>query len=257
MGRVILFLSAFGGVGKTSLIYRVSQNISSMGIKVCDVDLNFRFNHLSNLFNYNDEIDLKKYLYGTYGTFEVLNKVNDYLYYVKTDLNFEYEKHIDLICYHISEIKSKFDYIFVDTNATNDYILNPILSTVDEVFIICTDVEIDIFRTQKIVKKLSKFKNINNVKLILNKVRIVHSIKEKCLNEKDINEILKTDIIFVVKKFYKNNHFLNAENKKFNPKILKNLSYSIITNKRQGYCIQKEYFGIIGWLKKIREYKYE
>ena len=77
---------------------------------------------------------------------------------MKTDLNFEYEKHLDLINFFIDEIRDKFEYIFIDLNNSCDLITNSILSVIGEVFFVFNDTEIDLYRIFKIINKVRKFK---------------------------------------------------------------------------------------------------
>ena len=257
MCRVIVFISGSGGVGKTSLIYAVSKKISSMGKMVCSIDLNFRLNHLSLLYDAESENDFKEYIIGRCDTDSVLNKENLYLNYVKTNSNFDYEKHIELIKFFIDEIKNRFDYVFIDINNGYEKTLQSILNVSNEVFVVCSDGEIDVLSSAKQIQKVKKLKNICNVKVIINKAKIIHSIKNKRLNENDLKEILNCEILYVVPKFYKNHYFKEKYFNKNLKKHILNLSYSIITNKRYGEKPENEYRGIVGLLKKWRYYKYE
>ena len=85
MCRIISFLSASGGVGKTTIIYNVSKYISRKNYKVCIIDGYFKYNTISNLFTNNNTVDFKEYIKGKIGTIDICNKYNDYLYFVKTN----------------------------------------------------------------------------------------------------------------------------------------------------------------------------
>lgn len=257
MCRVISFVSAKGGVGKTTLIYNVSKLVSNK-YKVCVFDAYFGMNEVSLLYQAHEVQDLKEYLIGRIGTFNVLNRVKDNLYFVRTNnSSFDYMKHRELIKFFISEVMGYFDYIFIDVNSLDKKNLELMLECSSESIVICTDEEIDIRNTSKMIYYIKTFKNVCAVNLILNKVRVIKSIKKRCLDEKDIFELLKVPILFTIPKLYKNNFFNNRNLNFKRYSLLNKLSYSIITNKRVYFDVCEEYCGIVGFFKRIRYAKYE
>ena len=61
----------------------------------------------------------------------------------------------------------------------------------------------------------------------------------KVLDENDIYGILKTNVLFVMPKFYKNNLLKNNKQRNIIKKYIEKLSYSIITNYREKYDYKK------------------
>ena len=61
MCRIISFISSAGGIGKTSIIYELSKDLSSSKNKVCVFDGYFGINNLSLKYENDEDIDLKDY----------------------------------------------------------------------------------------------------------------------------------------------------------------------------------------------------
>ena len=256
MCRVISFVSASGGVGKSSLIYHVANEIS-IKYKVCVLDSYFSINDLSIKFLNDDGVDFKEYLIGKLGSKNVLNKMKNNLYVVKSNDRFDYLKHSELIKFFISEISMDFDYVLIDVNSFDLRILTLMIEASNEIIFICTDDEMCIRNTSKMLSYIKNFDSIKSIKYILNKARIIHSIKNKCFNLNDISEVLKIEAISLIPKFYYNNHkFINKRMRKSSIYI-KKLSYAIITNKLTFVDEYKKYKGVLGLIKRIRCFKYE
>ncbi|MBR7172369.1 MAG: ParA family protein [Clostridia bacterium] len=256
MCRIIGFVSAKGGVGKTSIIFHLANELSKK-YRVCVFDSYFFLNDISERFAGSVGGDLKDYLTGELGTDNVLRKVRSNLYLVRTNENFDYLKHSELIKFFISELSFRFDYILIDINSFNFRVLNLMLCVSTEIVYICTDDELCVKNTAKLMVYIKNFTKAKSSKFILNKARIIHMMRNKCLNVNDISELLKMDSLFVIPKFYINNNkssekiFLNNKN------FIRKLSYSIITNKMCDYDIYKRYRGPFGYIRRIRCFKYE
>ena len=104
MCRIISFLSAKGGVGKSTIIYNVSKKLADMSYKVCVIDAYFSMNEISLMFEKIEGVDLREYLIGKLGTSLVLNEYKHNLFYVKTNhTSFDYLKHLSLIKFFIDK----------------------------------------------------------------------------------------------------------------------------------------------------------
>ena len=180
MSRIISFLSAKGGIGKSSIIYNLSKNLSLSDYRVCVIDSYFALNGVSLLLERNKSIDFKEYILGNLGTLNVLNKVNNNLFYVNTNSsNFDYKKHLNLIKFFILEIAENFDFIFIDVNCFDECVLEVMLEVSNEVIFITSDNEISIRNTAKIINYAKRFKNVYSRKILLNMTREIASIKNK------------------------------------------------------------------------------
>lgn len=255
MARIINFVSATGGVGKSSLIFLSSQKLAQMNYKVCIIDGVFGLNSYSKIVE--AKVDLKDYLCGKV-TREVLNKIDRNLYLVKSDcLNFDYSKHLKFINYLIEEISNYFDFIFIDSNALDKLSFCSLLSVSSEVLMIVTDNEISLQNNAKLCSEILFQNNILNFKIIVNKARIIKEINEKVLGKNEIEKILKRRVLFVVPKLYKNNFIVLSKTNNLNNKILTEFCYSLITNEEQKFEHQKYYKGLVGFIRRKIYEKFE
>ena len=249
MSRIISFVSACGGIGKTSIIYEVSKIIAK-NKKVCVFDSYFGMNNLSLRFEKENDIDFKDYLTGRLGTYNVLNKVNNNLFYIKTNsVNFDYLKHAELIKFFLYQIAEDFDFLLIDVNCFNLQTLDLMLDVSNEAIVIVSDDETCVRNSAKLIQKINTVKDIYNTNLLINKVRSIKSIKRKCLSEVDISEILKCEVIFSIPKLYNFNRYFNQFIYKF--------AYSIIKNKNISYKFYSKYKGILGYIRRIKYAKFE
>ncbi len=258
MSRVISFLSAKGGVGKTTIIYNLAKMMRELDYRVCVFDAYFSMNSCSLLFEKEKTIDFKEYLVGRVGTDFVLNKVNENLYFVKTNSNsFEYLKHQGLIKFFIEEAANRFDYIFIDVNCFNEQSLMTMLNSSSEAVVVADDDNNSLRNCAKLISKVKLCSHVYDIKIILNKMRVIHLLKNKTLSETEISSLLKTNIIFSIPKFLKYNNKFKRNVIDFEKKYSTNLCYSLITNKWQDNINKKQYKGLIGFIRRLRYIKYE
>ena len=188
----------------------------------------------------------------------MVNKVETNLYFIKTDsINFDYNKHIEHVNLILEEIAFEFDYVLIDSCVFNDLAFSGLLEISNEIIMVLTDDNIVIKNSAKLISKIkSKSKNVQ-VKILLNKARIIHQIKGEVLDEITISKLLKEEIIFVLPKFLKYNQIKIQKMVNFKNKILSRYCYSIITNKQDILNYQKKYLGPIGWLRRKLYEKFE
>lgn len=251
-------MSAKGGIGKTTIVCEVAKFLSEKKFRVCVVDFYFGMNDCALRFDNSFSYDLKEYIIGRAGTINVLNKYNNYLFYVKTNNSlFDYVRHASLIKFFITEIANEFDFVFFDVNTFNERILMLALESSTETMIVVNDNEIAVRNSDKIIQKIKCFKNICSQKVIMNMAHEIASNKGKCISKSEIEKLLKCEILFTIPKFYKNNYFGGKRLKDLKRKIISKLSYAIITNKTTKNGIELRYKGLFGILRKIRYAKYE
>lgn len=251
MCRIIGFLSGFNNIENGEMVYRICENISCKNLRVCLVDLHFGMNISSTMFKVNKSVDLKEYLIGKLDSNSILNKVSENLFYVKSNcFSFNYEASMDLINYFIQEISEKFDFIILDFTF-NNLKYNIIFQIPHEIFIFCSDREIEIRNTSKIISYLRLYSNILSIKLIIYNARVFLSQKKRCLNAFEIGSVLKVDIILVIPKFLNIKSKINLVKMK---KLLNDLTDNILLSKSILNNYSKKYCNLID---KLRFFKYE
>lgn len=257
MCRIISFVSAEGGVGQTSLVFILSKKLSEVGKKVCVVDGAFGYNVLSQKYKLKSEVDFKEFHTFAVMPEEVLNKVNENLFYVKTnDSRYDYNFNGELIQYYINEIKDLFDYILIDVCGEGKS-RELFFGVSNEIVFVVSDREEILVNAYKLLSKIKKLKNILSVKVVINKARVIKQMCQKCLLSSEIEEMLKTEVLFVIPKFYKNNYLKVFDYDKKCDKFLNQFCYSIITNKPCIIDYKKYLKSPIGFVRKLVYAKFE
>lgn len=258
MCRIISFVSAKGGLGKTSIINMLGQSLSANGFSVCLFDGVFSLNSLSKIYDYNGAVDFSKYIYGDAGTYSATNKVNENLYFVKTDNPyFDYYQGAELFKKFIEEISFKFDYILIDTNSLDLKNLSLFLNLSTEVFLI-TNAETEVVKNSyKLLQKIHFYKNITNKKLIINNSKIITEFKGKILSSERVSSCLKTELLFIFPKFLKYNIFNFKKRSIYFNEFSNKFCRAVVSNTFIKTNYSKKYFGAFGWLNRFIDKKYE
>lgn len=258
MCRIISFLSAKGGVGKSSIIFELSKELSHKNYKVCVLDSYFNMNSLSCKYEKNNGVDLKEYLVGSTRALETINKFSDNLYYVKTNqITYDYISVSKLIKFFIYEISKKFDYILLDVNCFNDEILSLMLESSNEAIIVLNDNSDVIRNTTKLIQKVYLYSQIKNINLVINQARVALELGGKALGEREIKDILKQEILFVFPKFYNGNIFNQNFKKVTNKNFIQKFCKSVVDNCREYIDYAKSYHGLLGSLRRKFYEKFE
>ncbi len=258
MCRIISFVSAVGGVGKSSIIKLLAEGLAGNKKKVCVIDGVFALNSLSEKLKNKTSFDLSGYLRGNVNYFSVLNKVNDNLYFVKTDdSRCDYYLKGELIEKFIQEISCEFDYILIETSSYDIRNMSLFLNMTNEVFFIITQDNEVIRNSFKLIQKLYQFKNLKNIKLILNKQKVISEINGKVLSEDYISKIFKIEVIFCFPKFLKNNIFENKNTSSMLREFMEKFALSVVSNNQIKTNYNRQYHGFIGKIKQKLYAKYE
>lgn len=255
MCRIISFISARGGLGKTSIIKYLSEALAKRDKKVCVFDGVFELNNISLKFEREKGVDLADFLIGKICSFAALNKASENLFFVKTnEVGFNYYSKSELILRFIFEISQSFDFILIEVNALDFKNLALFLKSCNEVFVLVNQDSEVLRNTFKLLKQLNYYQNITNVKLLINEFKVISQIKNQLLSEEEISKILKTEIIFSFQKFLKNNPF---NFKSSEPKIEEKFYSSVMNNCWQKFDYKKNYKGIFGKIKQKIYLKFE
>lgn len=254
---MISFVSAKGGLGKTSVISMLARSLSDSGKMVCVIDGVFALNELSFKFDSKRTFDLFEYLIGNIGIHDVLNKHNENLFFIKTnDPRFDYASREDLICELIVVLCERFDYVLIEVSALNPKSLNMFLKASSEAFVIVDQEREVLLNSIKLLDKIKNYKNITNIKLILNKFKVISELLGECMGEEEIETILRFKILFSFPQFLKYNIFKNEASKKY---FLYSSFFkaSVEENLWKKIDYKKEYSGMLGKIKRWIYFKFE
>ena len=202
MSRKIVITSGKGGVGKTTVTANLGLALASMGLLVAVIDTDFGLNNLDvvlgveNKIRYNivDVIDgrcrLKQALVESNSrkNLFILTSGNNGFSDSVTGQN------IKLV---IEKLDSIFDYVLVDCPAGLDVGFHRAVSCVNEALVVATPGMTSLRDADKVVSVLKSY-CLENIGLIINRVRGDLIMSEKMMYPTDIQNLLKTDLIGVL-----------------------------------------------------------
>ncbi len=202
MARKIVITSGKGGVGKTTVAVNLGTALSELGLRVLLVDLDFNLNNLDVVMGVENLItfDLLDILEGRCRIKQALvqskNKKNLYVL-PSGKINYSSRitgQNIKLI---VDNLDKLFDYIFIDCPAGIDVGFHRAVSCVSEALIIVNSSLTSIRDADKVVSILKSYK-LDNVGLIINRVRGDLIANQKTMTPFDIENLLKTDLVGVL-----------------------------------------------------------
>jgi MinD-like ATPase involved in chromosome partitioning or flagellar assembly len=168
MVETISFISVKGGVGKTTLALETATCLAnSYKKRVLLIDGNFSAPNLGLHLNLTNEITLHDALEGV-----PLHNVIYEAYgvdVIPADIYRTKHENIDNLKKLIEKFKPRYDFIIIDS-APNIRELEPILKTVDKVFLVTSPDHVTLETTLKSAK-IAKSKNIEVHGVIINKIR--------------------------------------------------------------------------------------
>ena len=258
MGRIVGFIGVRTSVGSTTLCFEMAQNLSMKNLRVCVIDFYFSMNDISQKFNKENKFDLKDFLIGKVGADGIVEQERDNLYFIRTNAaRFDYCRYKDDIKKLITMLAYKFDYILIDVNSFDSKNLLFAVQCLTEAYIIFDNEPNSIRLIARMVKMLKQNSNIENIKYVFNKSKIIGQINKRYLSRLEIEELLSEDVIFEIPKFLNHNFLNNNKTIKQKNRIMNNFCNSFITNKVLHFNYSKKYKGFLGKIKRKLLEKYE
>ena len=202
MGKAIVITSGKGGVGKTTTTANIGTGLAMLGNKVVVVDTDIGLRNLDVVMGLENRIvyDIVDVVEKTCRLRQGLirDKRYDGLFLLpaaqtkdKTSIN--PEQMLELI----SDLKTEFDYIIIDSPAGIEQGFQNSIAGADEAYIVTTP-EISAVRDADRVIGLLEAKGLNNPKLIINRIRHDMVKRGDMMNVEDIIDILAVGLIGVV-----------------------------------------------------------
>lgn len=202
VARKIVITSGKGGVGKTTVTANLGIFLSSFGLRVVMVDVDFGLNNLDVVMGVENKI--------VYDVFDVLSGrcrakqalVQDSgrknLFILPScGLNGQSSvsgQQLKLITESLSPL---FDYILIDCPAGIDAGFHRAVACAEEAIVVATPALTSLRDADKTVTVLKSYK-LQRIGLVVNRVRGDLIMSEKMLLPRDIEELLKTDLIGVI-----------------------------------------------------------
>ena len=202
MARKIVVTSGKGGVGKTTVSANLSIALASLGQKVCVVDVDFGLNNLDVVMGVEGRVvyDILDVLEGRCRIKQALiqDKYKKNLF-ILTSGNIDSFTKINgqTIKLLIENISPLFDYIIFDCPAGVDNGFHRAVACADEAIIVTTSQLTSLRDADKVISILNSYK-LQNIYLVVNKVRGDLIILEKMFSPLDIQELLKIKLLGVL-----------------------------------------------------------
>ncbi len=199
--KIITITSAKGGTGKTTLALALTGLLSEEKKKVllldadlygCGVALSTKANPDKSLFTIVDDLKNNRYVTEE----EYVTKYNDYIYILPAPKDPRLSNKISskYLNIAISKLKTRYDYIVMDTNHTMTEFNLVALDAADELLYVVTNDPVDLKNMRTIVSIFNDIEK-TNYKIILNEAL---SSRLGYLTKYDIRHMIHDNIDYVI-----------------------------------------------------------
>ncbi len=201
MARKIVVTSGKGGVGKTTVTVNLGVALSNLGQKVVLVDADFGLNNLDVVMGVENKID-----------YDIVDVIDGRCRLKQALVNAENHKNLFVLssgsnvnsCISgqnvklvIENLSKYFDYVLIDCPAGIDLGFHRAVSCVDEAIIIATPNITSLRDVDKVISVLKSYR-LSSINLVVNKTRGDLILNEQVMSPKDIEKVLKTNLIGVL-----------------------------------------------------------
>lgn len=202
MGEVIVITSGKGGVGKTTTTANIGTGLAMMGKKVVVIDADIGLRNLDVVLGLENRIvfDIVDVVTGICRPKQALvrDKRFEGLFFLPAaqtkDKNAVNEQQMKDLC---EGFRDEFDYIIVDCPAGIEQGFRNAIAGADKAIVVTTP-EMSAVRDADRIIGLLEAAELNNPRLIVNRLRIDMVRNGDMMDIDDINEILAIDLIGVV-----------------------------------------------------------
>ncbi len=202
MSEVIVITSGKGGVGKTTTSANIGTGLALSGKKVCLIDADIGLRNLDVVLGLENRI-----VYDIVDVVEkncrikqalIRDKKVETLYLLPAaqtkDKNAVTEDQMVELC---EELKKEFDYVIIDCPAGIEQGFKNAIVGADRALVVTTP-EVSAVRDADRIIGLLEASEINNPKLILNRLRVDMAKRGDMMSIEDVTEILAIEVIGVV-----------------------------------------------------------
>lgn len=257
MGRKISIVSGKGGVGKTTVACGLALALAKNGSSVCLVDLDVGLNNLDVLLGMENRVvyDLGDCLQGRCRLKQAL--VNDPSFenlYLLPSIRFSEEPLEPLEVKHITDkLASVFDFVLIDAPAGTGENFELAVSAGNEAIVVVTPHTASLRDADKVISIL-KGTHMENVSLVVNRIRGDMVARKEMLSHTQIERLLKTSLLGVIPESDDINIYSSF---KFD-KIAKSKSivaftllvHNLIGDKKVIFDYDSKYRGLIGLVRR-------
>lgn len=202
MARKIVITSGKGGVGKTTITANLGMRLSMLGARVVLIDLDLGLNNLDVVMNIENKIiyDICDVIEGKCRLKQALIQDVRYPALFVLPSNHLYSS-VKINSYNIQEIvenlSQTFDYILLDCPAGIDNGFHRAVFGASEAIVVTTPHISSIRDADKVLTILNSY-NLARVNILINRTRGDLMINGQMIDVKQIQSLLKTDLIGVI-----------------------------------------------------------
>ena len=255
MAKKIVVTSGKGGVGKTTVTANLGMALAALGLRVLLVDIDFGLNNLDVVLGVENKVCYNIYdvISGRCRIKQALVQSNERKnLYILSSGAFDTSSRItgQSIKLLLENLNNLFDYILIDCPAGIDIGFHRAVSCADKAIIVVTPNSTSLRDADKVVSVLKSY-DLDSLSLIINRARGDLISCDKMMNPRDIEQLLKIELIGVLPE--EDNVFLfsgyklpkNTESYKCYKILAKNLH----NNERKIFDVQKKYSGFFGSIR--------
>lgn len=251
MARKIVVTSGKGGVGKTTVAVYLSAWLAKKGERVVLCDADFGLNNVDVTAGVESLItyDIVDVIEGRCRAKQALVKHPRYgNLYLLTSSYSAPERYVSpqAVKVVLDSLAPQFDYIIIDSPAGIDDGFHRAVATADEALVVTTPHLPAIRDADKTVTLLKSYR-LNELSVVVNKVRGDLLSAGKCLTPKDIAELLKVPIVGVLPE----NDEIGLGDLSDVPAPFRVLGNNLLTGKRKLYDVTRKYCGFFGNIRRV------
>ncbi len=256
VAKKIVITSGKGGVGKTTVTANLGSALSSLGLRVALIDVDFGLNNLDVVMGVENKIvyDIMDVLNGRCRVKQALVQCSDRknLFVlpsggvnVGTTLS---GQNIKLIIENISQL---FDYILIDCPAGIDVGFHRAVSCADEAIVVVTPNVPSLRDADKVISILKSYR-LDNIGIVVNRARGDLITCDKMMSPLDVQSLLRTNLLGVLPE--EDAVFLSIGSKlssgSDSKKAYKILAQNIHKKTNKIFDVSYKYSGIIGSIRR-------
>ncbi len=256
MGRKIVITSGKGGVGKTTVTANLGRALASLGSSVVLVDVDFGLNNLDVVVGVENKLtfDIMDVFEGRCRIKQALIQDKEFKnLYVLPSFNVNSSttlgsQNIKLILDGVSKL---FDFILIDCPAGIDIGFHKAVSCANEAIVVTSPNVTSLRDANKAISILNTYK-LDKISLIINRARGDLILNNKMILPKDIEDILKINLLGVLPEedviFLFSGYPLPKKSESH--KAYKIIANNLISNKEKIYDVTSKYSGFFGSIKR-------
>ena len=256
MARRIVVTSGKGGVGKTTVVANIGNMLASLGQRVLLIDIDFGLNNLDVVLGVENKIvyDICDVLEGRCRIKQALVQSGErknlfVLPSGNTDVcSLITGQNIKLLIESVSEV---FDYVILDCPAGIDVGFHRAVSCADEAIVVVTPNLPSLRDADKVISVLNSYQ-LDKTFVVINRARGDLIVGEKMMMPKDIQSLLKTEVIAVLPEedvvFLSSGYKLPIRSDSY--KAYKILANNIHKENKKLFDVTGKYSGFLGSIRR-------